>query len=125
MKINVGSQARVVGTKKVNAQGSVAGLREFAGQDVLIVVPSETPRYSTTATDLLEQARSRAVTTGRMALKEFQSFRQRHLRTQVTGTARVLEVAPPKARPVIRKADAWVRASAAKIERRAEQLLRN
>lgn len=125
MKINVGPKARVVGTKKVTPQGTVAGLREFAGRDVLIVVPSQVPRYGVTAADLLEHARDRAVKGGRRALREFQAFRGRHLRTQVTGTQEILRLAPVKARPAIRKADAWVRASAARVEKRAEELLRN
>jgi hypothetical protein len=125
MNINVGSEARVVGTKRVSPQGSVAGLREWAGQDVLVVVPSRTPRFSRTPDDLLAWASKRAREAGRRALAEYHAFREEHLRSSVPGSDILLSWAPARTRPGIRRADAWVRASAQRIERRAEALLRN
>lgn len=125
VKINVGSEARVVGTKRVTPQGVVVGLREFAGKDVLIVVPSAMPRYSNTPADLASRARRRAREAGRKALREYHEFRERHLASRVPGSAVLLAWAPASIRPRIRRADAWVRTSAKHLERRAEALLAN
>ncbi len=125
MKIDVGTQARVVGTKKVSPKGTVAGLAEFAGRDVLVVVPSQTPRYVTTASDLLTQARTEVRRQGKAALKGYRTLRLRYLRQQTPVAGRLLGVSPERARPTIKKADAWVRASAERLEKGAERLLAN
>ena len=125
MKINVGPEARILGTKKVSSTGTVAGLGEFSGKDVLIVVPTRTPRYVPSVEDVATEVRSQVVKQGRIALKEFRGFRQKHLKSRVPGAQKLLQVAPRGARPAILKADAWVRASAARIEKRAERLLSN
>lgn len=125
MKINIGPQARIVGTKKVGPRGTVAGLSEFAGRDVLIVVPTQAPRYTPTASDVLVQVRSTAAKQGRELLKEYRSFRQRYFKKAVPGTGKLLEVSPAALRPRIRQADAWVRQRAQRFEERADKLLKN
>lgn len=125
MKINVGSQAEVLGTKKISPQGTVAGLKSHAGKDVLLVVPSQRPRFVQSLDDLVEATRKTARQQGQAALKSYSGFRRRHLNRRMTGTDKILGIAPEPVHPYVTKADAWVRASALTLEKKAKRLLRN
>lgn len=39
MRIDIGPQGQIVGTKRVGAEGQIAGLSDHAGKDVLVLVP--------------------------------------------------------------------------------------
>jgi hypothetical protein len=41
MRIDLGAGGKIVGTRKVSPNGQVSGLREFAGREVLVVIPGE------------------------------------------------------------------------------------
>lgn len=41
MRIELGNGGKIIGTRKVSPNGQVSGLREFAGQEILIVLPGE------------------------------------------------------------------------------------
>jgi hypothetical protein len=123
MKINVGPQARIVGTKKVNSQGTIGGLREFAGREVLIVLPSRTPTYTATPADLLARARAAAQSQGMALVAGLQAVRRDGLQRRLPR--RLVQVVPRRVQPTVRRADAWVRARAADLEKRARGLLQN
>lgn len=123
MKINVGPEARVVGNKRVQPNGTVGGLRELAGREVFIVVPTTTPRVSPTGADVVHEVREELVKNGQRALREFRALRRRYLAHEVPGTRRLVGAAPAELRPAIRKADRWVRATAERLERAAGRWL--
>ncbi len=41
MRIDLGAGGKIIGTRKVSPNGQVSGLRDFAGQEVLVVLPGE------------------------------------------------------------------------------------
>lgn len=58
MRIELGPEGQVIGTKRVNANGQIAGLKSFAGQDLLVVRPGSRAEYRLTMRDRLHQART-------------------------------------------------------------------
>ena len=75
------------------------------------------------ADEVIEFAQARAKVAGRIALREYKGFRERHLKVHVPGALQLLEVAPANLRPAVRAADAWVRDAALQLERGASRLL--
>lgn len=57
MRIELGPQAQVIGTKRVNSNGQIAGLKSFAGQDLLVVKAGDRAEYRLTWRDRAHQAR--------------------------------------------------------------------
>jgi hypothetical protein len=39
MRIDIGRGGKILGTKKVSPNGQVSGLKEYAGQEVLVILP--------------------------------------------------------------------------------------
>lgn len=39
MRIDLGSTGKIIGTRRVSPNGQVSGLRDFAGEEVLVVLP--------------------------------------------------------------------------------------
>jgi hypothetical protein len=42
MRIEIGRGGKILGTKKVSPNGQVSGLKEYAGKEVLVILPGET-----------------------------------------------------------------------------------
>lgn len=57
MRIEIGPEGQVIGTKRVNTNGQIGGLKSFAGQDLLVVQPGSRAEYTFTVRDRLHQAR--------------------------------------------------------------------
>ena len=41
MRIDIGRDGKILGTKKVSPNGQVSGLKEYAGQEVLVILPGK------------------------------------------------------------------------------------
>lgn len=70
MRIDIGPEGRIVGTKRVSQAGSVAGLSAQAGKDVLIVVPEGRPVFRFTARDYVHEWQKMAQKTAKRLTKE-------------------------------------------------------
>jgi hypothetical protein len=44
MRIELGTGGKIVGTRRVSPNGQVSGLKEYAGQEVLVLIPGETEK---------------------------------------------------------------------------------
>jgi hypothetical protein len=58
MRIELGSGGKIVGTRRVSPNGQVSGLKEFAGQEVLVVIPGEAEKGFTGPDDYLKDLES-------------------------------------------------------------------
>lgn len=75
------------------------------------------------ADELVQFAQVRAKSAGKVALREYKAFREKHLKSHVPGALQILDVAPPKMRPAVRAADAWIRDAALQLEKGAAKIL--
>lgn len=77
MKIDIGPQGRIVGTKRVSTSGQVAGLAHYAGKDVMIIVPEGRPSLHLTPRDYLHEWQHVAQRTAKRAKHELRHWRTR------------------------------------------------
>lgn len=125
MKIQVGKKARILGTKKVSPEGRVDGLRDVAGKNVLIVVPSVTPRVAHDLEDYFDDAQNMLRQQAQVALRGVKTLRHQLERGLTPATQAVVDAAPRRYRPLVRKADQWVRATARNLEKQVGRLAKN
>ncbi len=56
MKIDIGTEGKILGTKRVSPNGQVSGLSEYAGEEVLIIYPGpREPRIRMEAKDYVHE----------------------------------------------------------------------
>lgn len=72
MRIELGPEGQVIGTKRVNANGQIGGLKSFAGQDLLVVQPGHHAEFRHTMRDRIHQARSLLAEQARATREEAQ-----------------------------------------------------
>jgi hypothetical protein len=76
MRIDIGPEGKIVGTKRVAADGAVGGLASFAGKDVLIVVPQGHASFRFGPEDYLHEWQKMAQKGAKQALKEVRRLRK-------------------------------------------------
>ena len=56
MKIDIGADGKILGTKRVSANGQISGFTEYAGAEVLVILPGgELPIVRRDARDVLDE----------------------------------------------------------------------
>lgn len=105
MRIDIGPEGKIVGTKRVAADGNVAGLQPFAGKDVLIVVPEGQATYRFNARDYMHQWQQIAERSAKSAVKEAQRLRTRipSPREAIAEVRRLGDELPAKALKLAKK----------------------
>lgn len=74
MRIDIGPQGQIVGTKRVTSEGQIAGLTEHAGKDVLVLVPEGRASFHFGIDDYLVDWRKTAERNLRKARGELQKL---------------------------------------------------
>lgn len=105
MRIDIGPEGKIVGTKRVAANGAVAGLQSYAGKDVLIVVPQGHPTFRFSARDYVHEWQKMAERSAKRAMVEAKRLQKRipTAHDAVAEIRRLSEEMPAKALKVARK----------------------
>lgn len=77
MRIDIGPEGRIVGTKRVSTSGAVAGLSTYAGKDVLIVMPDGRPVFRFSARDYVHGWQKFAQKGAKRVVKELRDAQAR------------------------------------------------
>ena len=77
MRIDIGPEGRIVGTKRVSTGGTVAGLATHAGKDVLIVLPDGRPVFRFSARDYVHGWQKNAQKGAKRVVKELRGVQAR------------------------------------------------
>lgn len=127
MKIDIGPEGEVVGTKRVNQSGTVSGLKAHAGKEVLILASPSPARFQMTLRDRVLQARVQAAASAQRLREEAETLRAKWKAEAPKVGQRVRERAPPAALKAMDKAEeamgaaqAWMHAKRVDLEQRAE-----
>lgn len=118
MNINVGPKARIVGTRRVSKSGQLGGLDIVAGREVFIVAPTRTPRVLPSVDDYVADARKLLKTEAKRAVAGVRELRKKLEKSLPPASSFLANVAPPRAKQPIRRAEAWIRATGRRLEKR-------
>jgi hypothetical protein len=118
MKIDIGSEGKILGTKRVSPNGQVSGLSEYAGEEVLIIYPGpREPRVQLGAEDYLHEVEKAVEGQMRSAFRQYKVLKDRY-KDEAAATAAFIKARSPRSwEGLIDNVDDWVKTQVTKAER--------
>ena len=109
MKIDIGSDGKIVGTKRVSPNGQVSGLSEYAGEEVLVIYPGPSgPRVRMDAKDYAREMEHAVQQQMSAAFRHYQGLKDRY-RDEREATRRFIRDKSPKGfQGLFEQVDDWV-----------------
>ena len=119
MKIDIGTEGKILGTKRVSPNGQVSGLSEYAGEEVLIIYPGpREPRIRMEAKDYMKEVERAVQTRMRTAFKQYQSLKTKY-HDEATATREYLKAKSPRSvQGLVENVDEWVARQVGKAEKK-------
>lgn len=110
MKIDIGPDGKILGTKRVSANGQVSGFTEYAGAEVLVILPGGTmPIVRRSARDLWDEAEKLVEERMKLAFQEYQNLRRRFPTPRDAAKSFLNSTPSRNLRGLVERADAWLR----------------
>ena len=79
MKIDIGTEGKILGTKKVSPNGQVSGLSEYAGEEVLIIYPGpREPRIRMQAGDYVHEVEKAVQGQMKVAFQQYKALKGKY-----------------------------------------------
>lgn len=125
MKIDIGREGKILGTKKVSPNGQVSGLSEYAGEEVLVIYPGPSePRIRMDARDHMHEVEKAVSNQMRHAFQQYQGLKAR-FGDEASATREFLRTKSPQSfRGLIDNVDSWVSDQLAKAEKKVSEKLK-
>lgn len=125
MKIDIGPDGKILGTKRVSPNGQISGFTEYAGQDVLVILPGgSAPVVRRDARDLLRETEQVVQERMKLAFREYKNFKRRFDSPEKATESFFQSVAPKNVQGLVEKADRWIRDQLEAVEARVERTLK-
>lgn len=122
VKIDIG-KGKILGTKRVSANGQVSGFTEFAGQEVLVILPDGEPEVSLTTRDYVDEMQVAANEHMKLAFKQYKQLKTRFETPERATLAFLDKYAPRSFAGLVEKVDQWVKEQVTVTEKRIEKAL--
>ncbi|MGH7336439.1 MAG: hypothetical protein ACREI7_02565 [Myxococcota bacterium] len=120
MKIDIGN-GKILGTKRVSANGQISGFSEYAGQEVLVVLPASDTSVDAAPRDLLEEVRAATHAYMQLAFQESRALKERFRGPNEAAKAFLETTGPKSFKGLYEKVQTWAKDEAAKAETRLER----
>ncbi|HWG92040.1 MAG TPA: hypothetical protein VNZ52_14420 [Candidatus Thermoplasmatota archaeon] len=122
MKIDIGN-GKILGTKRVSQNGQISGFTEYAGREVLVVLPEGEP---TVKLDAKEYVRELQVATNEQMKVAFEQYKELKKKFDTPDRATkefMTKHAPKNFQGLYEKVDSWVKEQVGKAETKIEARL--
>lgn len=118
MKIDIGSEGKILGTKRVSPNGQVSGLSEYAGEEVLVIYPGpREPRIRKDPEDYLHELEAAVGQQMKTAFRQYKILKAKY-KDEAAATADFIRAKSPKQwEGLIDNVDDWVKGQVAKAEK--------
>lgn len=124
MKIDIGAEGKILGTKRVSPNGQVSGLSEYAGEEVLIIYPGpREPRIRMEARDYLHEVEKAVQAQMRTAFTQYKGLKRRYEDEAEATRAFIREKSPKTFQGLVESVDGWVAAQVKKAEKQVARRL--
>lgn len=118
MKIDIGPGGKILGTKRVSANGQVSGLTEFSGREVLIILPGDEGFASSSGSDdIVDEFQRAAYEHIRLAYKQYKELQELYMSPSEATKEFLKKVAPKTFHGFLDQVDTWVREQTGKTEK--------
>lgn len=123
MKIDIGN-GKILGTKRVSANGQISGFTEFAGREVLVVLPEGEPTVKLDAKEYVREMQTATNEHMKLAFVQYKELKRR-FETPERATKEFLEKHAPKSfNGLYAKVDTWAKDQIQRAETKVERALR-
>jgi hypothetical protein len=124
MKIDIGSEGKILGTKRVSPNGQVSGLSEYAGEEVLIIYPGpREPRIRKDPEDYVHELEQAVQQQMKTAFRQYKVLKARY-KDEAAASADFLRSRSPQSfQGLIDSVDDWVRSQVSKAEKKVARKL--
>ena len=124
MKIDIGTEGKILGTKKVSPNGQVSGLSEYAGEEVLIIYPGpREPRIKMEAKDYLHEVEKAVQVQMKGAFQQYKALKAKY-KDETAATREFIRTKSPQSfQGLVESVDAWVAGQVGKAEKKVAEKL--
>jgi hypothetical protein len=122
MKIDIGN-GKVLGTKKVSPNGQISGFTEFAGQDVLVVLPGDDVDVRLSAKDMLREVQAATNEHMKVAFHQYKDLKRRFETPEKATKEFMARHAPETFQGLYDKVESWAKEQLDKVESSVETRL--
>jgi hypothetical protein len=119
MKIDIGS-GKVLGTKRVSPNGQISGFTEFAGQEVLVILPGGETDVKLGAKDLIREIQVATNEHMKVAFHQYKDLKRRFETPERATKEFLAKNAPRSFSGLYEKVEYWVGEQIDKVEEKVE-----
>lgn len=124
MKIDIGTEGKILGTKKVSPNGQVSGLSEYAGEEVLIIYPGpREPRIKMEAKDYVHEVEKAVQGQMRVAFQQYKALKAKYKDEAAATREFIRAKSPQNFQGLIESVDGWVASQVGKAEKKVAEKL--
>ena len=123
MKIDIGSEGKILGTKKVSPNGQISGFTEHAGKDVLVVLPGDDVDVRLSAADLAQEVRAAANEHMKVAFHKYKDLKRRFDSPDNATRAFMARYAPATFQGLYDQVEHWASEQLDTVEKKVESRL--
>jgi hypothetical protein len=122
MKIDIG-RGKILGTKEVSANGQISGFKDYAGREVLVILPAEETEVEPDPAEVVEEVKLATQHHMRVAFNEYEQAKDR-FRGPGEATRRFLEDHTPDSfQGLYGEIERWLGEQTGKAEDRVREAL--
>lgn len=122
MKLDIGN-GKILGTKKVSQNGQISGFTEYAGQEVLVILPDGEPDVRLDTGDYLRELQNAANEQMKLAFEEYKGLRKRFEGPEQATREFMEENAPRSFQDLYGKVQRFAKGQLDEAERKVEGAL--
>lgn len=122
LKIDIGN-GKILGTKEVSPNGQISGFTEYAGREVLVVLPEEDTNVEPDAREVVEEVKLATREHMAVAFDEYEQAKERFEGPGEATRAFLDEHAPRSFRGLYDRIEGWLEDHASSAESRVKQAI--
>jgi hypothetical protein len=124
MKIDIGTEGKILGTKRVSPNGQVSGLSEYAGEEVLVIYPGpREPRIQMEARDYVHEVEKAVQNQMKTAFRQYKALKDKYKDETAASREFIRAKSPQSFQGLIENVDSWVATQVGKAEKKVAQKL--
>lgn len=123
MKIDIGN-GKILGTKRVSQNGQISGFTEFAGREVLVILPEGEPSVKLDTKEYVKELQTAANEQMKLMFLQYRELKKK-FDTPEKATKNFLEKHAPKSfQGLYEKVELWAKENVNKAESKVEKALK-
>lgn len=122
MKIDIGS-GKILGTKRVSANGQISGFTEYAGREVVVVLPEGEPSVQLDAKEYVRELQTATNEHMKLAFEQYKELKRKFDTPQEATRDFMTRYAPKTFQGLYEKVEAWTKETVGKAEQKVEKAL--